>query len=70
MYCTCLHVAQVVAFSRGNDSLSVMPEFPHIPWDITEKSGPNNNANNVSSEGDCLESAWTPTNQRLFRSGQ
>jgi len=51
MYCTCLHVVQVAAFCCGNDSLSVMPEFSHTSRNITEKSGPKNNANNVSSEG-------------------
>ena len=53
--CTFLHVLQVVAFCCSNDKLSVMPEFPHTPRNITEKSGPYSNANNVSSEGDCLE---------------
>jgi hypothetical protein len=54
MYCTILHVLQVVAFCCGNDSLSVMPEFPHAPRNSTEKFGPNSNAY-VSSETDCLE---------------
>jgi len=56
MYCTCLRVFQVVAFCCGYDNLFVMPDFPHTPTNITEKSGPNISVNNVSSVGDCLES--------------
>jgi len=55
VYCACLYVLQVVAFFCGNDGLSVMPQFPQTPRNITEKSGPSSNANNVSSRDDCLE---------------
>lgn len=56
MHCTFLHVLQIVTFCCRKDNISFKPEFPHIPRNITEKSDPNSYANNVSSEGDCLES--------------
>jgi hypothetical protein len=56
MSCMFLHVLQIIAFCCENYSFFVMPEFPHPPRNITEKSGPNNNANNASSADVRLES--------------